>query len=586
MEAIVLALTSPPAATTANQTDPAMNGSGSPFAPLLSQAISEKENQTDKETPSAVTPEIAESLALALSALGSMQSSPVGNETNQTDFFVGTALGANTNFSALEFLLNSGLIKDTGPTGLKSMLAAAPEQTGITPLFAQAMIGLQTDTATDTPASLVATTASVSPDLMQEQVSGPQPTSVQAGVFSQKQDLTLLLSQLQELIAANETKGIVVQQRPQTAIALNELTNLTSQVTQDMPAVRVGQDLSAAQIAPSIATAQVAQGVPTAQTAPSIPTAQVTQGVPAAQIAPSIPTAQEDQNPPTVHLAQTIRTVEATQAIQPSSASNDTTSAAEISTATNPIPILADNSIEPAPAKPPFLRQEIAQQYLDGKMNLQEDQTKKDGNGQPGQQDNAASGHTPQSLSGFSSIQGDSTGESTLFSIPSQETGTGQPVAHQGKVLTLPSGTMVAEQEIFNQIVQRFHLTTHLQNSRINLKLHPAELGELKIDLTIKEGSIRANVHAQSQHVQEILERNMPKLRTILEQQGFVVEEIVVSSKSETIGDFNLFGEQFSSRQTFTPSENRHPAASSFEAVLDTSITGSVFPESGLNVRA
>ena len=90
---------------------------------------------------------------------------------------------------------------------------------------------------------------------------------------------------------------------------------------------------------------------------------------------------------------------------------------------------------------------------------------------------------------------------------------------------------MVAEHEVLNQVLQRFHLTNRDQSTRINLKLHPAELGELQIHLSIKEGTIKASVVAQSQHVQEILEKNMAKLKTVLEQQGFVVEDIIVSAQ-------------------------------------------------------
>lgn len=527
MEAIVPALTTSPVATTANQTEPAISESDSPFAPLLSRAISEKENPSDKTAP-AYPPGMAESLLQAFSALN-MQTSTALDQAGESDFALGAESGTARSYSAIEFLLNSGLIKGTETADIRGMLAAGTEQSTTAALFPPLTSGLQAEYLTATPASLAATAASVSPDLLQgRMVDGETPAAALTGGISSKQELTLMLSQLQELIAANETKGIVVQQQPRAAISLDELTNLTSQVAQGTPAAQASLAIQPAS----------GDGGTAPNTVPAAATAAMSDTVPAA--------------------------------------------------ATAPMSIVPDSMVDPVSSKAPTLRQEIAQQYLDGKINLQENQTKKEGNGQPAQQDNADNGQTGQPLNGLSSALGDSTGESTLFSIPTQGTGAGQQVAHQGKVVTLPSGTMVAEQEIFNQIVQRFNLTTRMQSSRINLKLHPAELGELKIDLTIKEGSIRANVHAQSQHVQEILERNMPKLRTVLEQQGFVVEDIVVSSKSETIGDFDLFGEQFSNRQSFTPSENHNPApaAFSFETTFESSIMGSVFPESGLNVKA
>jgi flagellar hook-length control protein FliK len=145
---------------------------------------------------------------------------------------------------------------------------------------------------------------------------------------------------------------------------------------------------------------------------------------------------------------------------------------------------------------------------------------------------------------------------------------------------------MVSEQEVINQLMQRFQMTTRLQSSKINLRLHPAELGELKIDLTVKEGTIKASVFAQNQHVQEILERNMPKLRATLEQQGFTIDEIVVSFRSETAKEFDLFDGQSARNQNFTFSENARSPLATFESAFDASLTGADLPDSGLSVRA
>jgi flagellar hook-length control protein FliK len=43
---------------------------------------------------------------------------------------------------------------------------------------------------------------------------------------------------------------------------------------------------------------------------------------------------------------------------------------------------------------------------------------------------------------------------------------------------------------------------------------------------------------------QDIIEKNMPRLRSILEQQGFSIDEILVSNSSPAVDDFNLFDQQ------------------------------------------
>jgi len=128
-----------------------------------------------------------------------------------------------------------------------------------------------------------------------------------------------------------------------------------------------------------------------------------------------------------------------------------------------------------------------------------------------------------------------------------------QPGGNSTQPIILPSGAMVHEHEIIQQLTERFQISGRHLDSRINLKLHPAELGELKIDLTVKEGSIRANVVAQSHHTLQILEKNIPKLRAALEGQGFTIDQISVSADSESVGEFDLFDRQLFSQQDYTP---------------------------------
>ncbi len=519
MEAIVLALTPPTSTAAVSQNDPAIGEGSSSFAPLLTQAISEKDGETDSfislDSPSDDGSDISSGYpALNLLPL------PVNGDPGQIDGLLGAEAATPNAFSAIDILLTTLQADGNIPSDIKGIFAGDKNQAGNNSLFAQHIAALvqahSAESDVSPAASAVSALTAANPDAT-EIVPGKSGTSepmqtIQKGMYSQNQELTLLLSRLQEIISTSDTKGTVNIKQTQTAISLDELTNLTS---------HVGQTVS---------------GAPEVQTA--------------------------------------------------ASASIETAVAGEISSATSRNIVPTDATIHPSSNKTQALRQDIQQQYLDGTINLKEDQAKKDGNGQKGQQDSSNSSQASLSASGFSSLQGDEAVQSTFPSLLTQETGSSQQVAHQGKTVTLPSGTMVTEQQIFNQIIQRFHMTNRMQSSRINLKLHPAELGELKIDLTIKEGSIRANVYAQSQHVQEILEKNMPKLRTVLEQQGFVIEEIVVSSKSETIANFDLFGGQLPNRQSFASPGNEPSTPSTFAAALDSTLNQAAIPESGVNIRA
>jgi flagellar hook-length control protein FliK len=61
------------------------------------------------------------------------------------------------------------------------------------------------------------------------------------------------------------------------------------------------------------------------------------------------------------------------------------------------------------------------------------------------------------------------------------------------------------------------------------LRLQPAELGSLKLDLKIEGDRVQAHLHAQTHQVQEVLERNLPQLRSALAEQGLKIDQFLVN---------------------------------------------------------
>lgn len=233
----------------------------------------------------------------------------------------------------------------------------------------------------------------------------------------------------------------------------------------------------------------------------------------------------------------------------------------------------------------PSLRQDSQQQYFGAKLN--------------GESINGANKNSEQQQTGDFSGKGQSTNESHqssingsgekagVFSMPttaSTETILPQ-LTDTAKPVILPSGSVVQEHEILQQLIERFQISRRQLNTRINIKLHPAELGEMKIDLTVKEGSIRANVVAQTQVVQEILEKNLAKLKTILEDQGFSIDEITFATESDSVGEFNLFDEHFANNNSFSESNKKNKV--SFEPFMNQDITeeSEVIETTGVNVK-
>ena len=233
----------------------------------------------------------------------------------------------------------------------------------------------------------------------------------------------------------------------------------------------------------------------------------------------------------------------------------------------------------------PASRNSLQQQYLESKMTVDTTSESESGTDDGSQQQHPSttgkSGFLAESTSGMTS-----TDSPSAFSQPLAQAQEGlKPLGQEVyRPITLPSGTTVHQEEVIRQIAERFTVTPRDGNTRVNLQLHPAELGELRIDLTVKNGTVRANVIASTQVSQEIIEKNMPKLRSILENQGFTVDELSVAKSSRSIDEFNLFDQHLFGRNDSSspaPQQGGKPAAI-------FSLDGSLAQESvfaGVNVK-
>lgn len=230
------------------------------------------------------------------------------------------------------------------------------------------------------------------------------------------------------------------------------------------------------------------------------------------------------------------------------------------------------------------IRADIQQQYYNAKMSTQNLAQ----NNQNSQDNHQGDDLFQQTMtSGIQSGSLGATDQTNTFSQVSamiQDT-TAQPATESAKPIILPSGTIVQEEEVIRQLTERFQITSKNMDTKINIKLHPAELGELKIDLTVKEGSIRANIVAQSQQALEILEKNIPKLKALLENQGFSIDQISVTAESDSVNDFDLFDRQLFNKNDYTPKSQKSHREGEAIFTLEENINTAPVSNNGVNVK-
>ncbi len=232
----------------------------------------------------------------------------------------------------------------------------------------------------------------------------------------------------------------------------------------------------------------------------------------------------------------------------------------------------------------PPLRLDSQQQYYEAKANLHNG-----GENNTNSQDTRQGGDTPQQPSptlqqNTLAVEAEPASSFSQASVVAQETSV-QTSTETAKTILLPSGTMVHEEEVVQQLIQRFQISGKLTDTKINIKLNPAELGELRIDIAVKDGSIKAHVVAQSQQAIEIIEKNISKLRTVLEDQGYSIDEISVTSESDSVGDFNLFDKQLFSQNDDSPPTGKETREQGQMFNPDHFVQDKADDVSGVNVR-
>ena len=111
--------------------------------------------------------------------------------------------------------------------------------------------------------------------------------------------------------------------------------------------------------------------------------------------------------------------------------------------------------------------------------------------------------------------------------------------------LRLPSGAEVPHSRIVDQVINRFSMNRSLESGTVIMKMYPAELGELRMKVTVDQENIRATIITQNPQVQEILDRYMSRLRDALEEQGLNLEHVEVSVGDNSGDKEQLFNGQF-----------------------------------------
>ena len=141
-----------------------------------------------------------------------------------------------------------------------------------------------------------------------------------------------------------------------------------------------------------------------------------------------------------------------------------------------------------------------------------------------------------------------------VFAQPPTSSLTAAATPGQSTVYHLASGLMVPEGTVVDQMIAHFATNRRLDTGEVTLRLHPQELGEVRMAIKVEQDNVKAHIIAQNPQAQEMIDRHLPRLREALEQQGLNLHQVEVTVAAHD----NAGGERFQDNNAW-----RQPTASS-----------------------
>ena len=108
----------------------------------------------------------------------------------------------------------------------------------------------------------------------------------------------------------------------------------------------------------------------------------------------------------------------------------------------------------------------------------------------------------------------------------------GQTVTNDNFVIpqeAMPGNSQVNVADLIDQIARNVRVTITAETTSMEMQLNPENLGKIYLNVSERDGVIRAQIAAQNETVKEALETQLVELRQSLNQQGVKVDAIEVT---------------------------------------------------------
>lgn len=125
-----------------------------------------------------------------------------------------------------------------------------------------------------------------------------------------------------------------------------------------------------------------------------------------------------------------------------------------------------------------------------------------------------------------------------------------QPQVQQAESILQNSGWSADTRNIMNQVMDYMKLQLNVESTSLEMQLHPASLGTLRVQIDSSAGVLTAHFITQNESVKAALESQMVQLQESFEEQGVKVQAIEVTVQTH---EFEQNLEQGRGRDQQTP---------------------------------
>ncbi len=141
----------------------------------------------------------------------------------------------------------------------------------------------------------------------------------------------------------------------------------------------------------------------------------------------------------------------------------------------------------------------------------------------------------------------------------------------------------VLEDQVMDQVSNSVRLTMKQGGGEARMRLYPESLGELKVELSIEDGVVKAKFLVNNAMVKDVIEENFDRLRDSLTNNGLKVESFSVSVDQQGKGS-NLESSLFSQFESDNMVDKETPVIDQHEGLPEQSKIHSGADDSVINI--